>query len=79
MQTAELKLMLIDKINKIDDDRLLMEAFRLIDIEIPFEEKVFEFSDSQVTKIKQAIQQIQNGEYLTSEDANMEIDQWLKG
>ncbi|MBK9257128.1 MAG: hypothetical protein IPM42_16750 [Saprospiraceae bacterium] len=78
MQTTELKSMLIDKINKIEDNRLLMEASRLINIEIPTEEEKFVFSEVETVKIMNALTQIENGEYLTSDEANKEIEEWLK-
>lgn len=77
MQTKELKSMLIEQINKIDDSHLLMEATRLINIEIPMEEEEFVFSDIQIAKIKNALNQIENSEYLTSDEANKEIEEWL--
>lgn len=77
MHSSELKSFLIDKINKIDDNHLLMEATRLINIELPIEEEQFVFSDMQKAKIKNALNQIDKGEYLTAEEANNVIDQWL--
>jgi len=77
MHSSELKSILIDKINKIDDNHLLMEATRLINIELPIEEEQFVFSDMQKAKIKNALNQIDKGEYLTAEEANNVIDQWL--
>ncbi|MEY3422148.1 MAG: hypothetical protein RIR48_2451 [Bacteroidota bacterium] len=78
MQTAELKTSLIDRINSINDDHLLMEAIRLINIEIQNDEEKFVFSESQTSKIMNAIKEIENGDYLTSNDANIEIEQWLR-
>jgi len=75
MQTSELRSILIAKINKIEDNHLLMEATRLIDIEIPTEEEKFVFSEVQTAKIINAITQIENGEYLTSDVANKEIEE----
>lgn len=78
MQTTELKSLLIDKINKIEDKNLLMEATRLINIEIPSDEEKFVFSEVQTAKIMNALHQIDKGEYLTSDAANEEIEAWLK-
>ena len=44
MQTTELKSILIAKINKIEDNHLLMEASRLINIEIPAEEEARDYA-----------------------------------
>lgn len=77
MHSSELKSILIDKINKIDDNHLLVEATRLINIELPIEEEQFVFSDMQKAKIKNALNQIDKGEYLTAEEANNVIDHWL--
>ncbi len=62
----------------INDDHLLMEAIRLINIEIQNDEEKFVFSESQTSKIMNAIKEIENGDYLTSNDANIEIEQWLR-
>jgi hypothetical protein len=78
MQTAELKTKLINKIMLIEDDHLLMEAIRLIGMEGSDDEEVFIFSEIQSERINNALQQIENGEYLSAKDANMEIEQWLK-
>ena len=78
MQTAELKSKLINKIMSINDEHLLMEAIRLISMEGSDEEEVFIFSETQSEKIEAALHQIEKGEYLIAEDANKEIQQWLK-
>jgi len=78
MQTTELKALLIDKINKIEDKNLLMEATRLISIEIPTDEEDFVFSEVQTVKVLHGLKQIDKGEYLTSDAANEEIEEWLK-
>ena len=77
MQTSELKSRLIDKIMLIDDDHLLMEATRLIDIGVSDDEQIYVFTDKQSEKVVKATLQIKNGEYLSSEDANSEIEEWL--
>jgi len=78
VQTAELKSKLINKIMSINDEHLLMEAIRLISMEGSDEEEVFIFSETQSEKIEAALHQIEKGEYLIAEDANKEIQQWLK-
>ncbi len=78
MQTAELKSKLINKIMSINDEHLLMEASRLISMEGSDEEEVFIFSETQSEKIEAALHQIEKGEYLIADDANKEIEQWLK-
>lgn len=55
-----------------------MEASRLIDISIPDQEERYIFSKEQTDKIMFALEQIEKGEYLSAEEANNEIEQWLK-
>jgi hypothetical protein len=78
MQISSLKSTLIGKIIQIEDEHLLMEASRLIDVSLPDQEERYIFSKEQTDKIMFALKQIENGKYLSAEEANNEIEQWLK-
>lgn len=76
MSTTELKKRLIDKIQKTDNENLLEEAYRLLELETQ-DIEVYKLTDDQRKAIDEAKQQITNGQFLTDEQANKEIDEWL--
>jgi predicted transcriptional regulator len=76
MSTIELRKLLIEKIQLTDDDKLLEEASRLLEVEIE-ESDVYILNDKQKEAIEQGRKQIIKGEYLTDEESNKEIDEWL--
>ena len=76
MSTIELRKRLIDKIQKTDDENLLEEAYRLLKLETENIE-MYKLNDDQRTAVNEARHQIKKGEFLTDEQANQEIDEWL--
>jgi len=77
MSTIELRNRVIDKIRKIENEDLLNEVNRLIEIETS-DIEVYKFSNEQKTAIEEAENQIKNGEFLTDEEATKDIEEWLK-
>jgi hypothetical protein len=77
MSTTELRKRLIDKVEKTQDQRVLEEAYRLLEIEAE-DIEIYKLNDDQKKAIGQARQQIKDGRFLTNEQANTEIDEWLK-
>jgi hypothetical protein len=76
MSTIELRKLLIEKIQLTDDDKLLEEASWLLEVEIE-ESDAYILNDKQKEAIEEARKQIINGEYLTDQESNKEIDEWL--
>ena len=76
MSSAELKKRLIDKIQKTDNKNLLEEAFRLLQMESE-DIEVYKLSEEQKNAVNEARQQIKNGQFLTDDEANKDIDEWL--
>ena len=76
MSTIELRNLLIEKIKLTNDDKLLEEASRLLEVEIE-ESDVYILNDKQKEAIEQGRKQISKGEYLTDEESNKEIAEWL--
>lgn len=76
MSTMELRKRLIDKIQKTKDERILEEAYRLLELETE-DIEIYRLNDDQKKAISEARQQIKNGQFLTEEQANKEIDEWL--
>jgi GTP-binding protein EngB required for normal cell division len=77
MSTIELRNKVIDKIRKIENEDLLNEVNRLIEIETS-DIEVYKFSNEQKVAIEEAENQIKNGEFLTDEEATKDIEEWLK-
>ena len=78
MMTVELRKRLIDKIQETKDERILEEAYRLLGLETD-DIEVYQLNDDQKEAISEARQQVKQGQFLTEEKANNEIDEWLKG
>ena len=76
MSTIELKQKLISKIEQTEDNNLLEEALRLLDTETDDLGSI-ELNEKQIEAIDEAREQIKKGQYLTDEQANKEIDEWL--
>ncbi len=76
MSTSELSNRLIEKIKETKDERILEEAYGLLDLENENIE-VYKLNDAQKKAINESREQIKNGKFLTEEEANKEIDEWL--
>jgi hypothetical protein len=79
MSTIELRERLINKISHTEDENILAEVNRLLGIETQSEaDDVFIFTETEKMKIEEARLQIKNGDFLTHDEANKEIDEWLE-
>lgn len=76
MSTIELRKRLIEKIQKTENDNLLEEAYRLLELETK-DIEIYKLNEDQKKAISEARLQIKNGQFLTDELANKEIDEWL--
>ena len=76
MSTIELRKRLIDKIQKTDNEILLEEAYRLLELETENID-VYKLTDDQRKAVNEGKQQIKDGKFLTDEQANKEIEGWL--
>lgn len=76
METLELKRQLISKIEIIENDKILEEVYRILDIgEEAFE--VYKVSEHQRKLLDEANEDIKNGKVTSNEIANKEIEEWL--
>jgi hypothetical protein len=87
MNTAELKLEIIDKIIATDDIALLYKIQEIINsyeskslVNEPgvTYEKIRVFSAEEQRKINIALKQVENGEYISDEEAQIEIEKWFE-
>jgi len=76
MTAIDLKKRLIKEINQTQNNELLEEMFRLITNE-ETDESIYELSDAQINAIEEAQLQFKNGQFLTDEQADNEIEEWL--
>jgi hypothetical protein len=74
MSTSQLKEKLISTIREMDNEQLLKEIGRLLQLETKAK---YLLSDKQVQIVREAQEQIKRGKYLTEEEADKEIDEWL--
>lgn len=77
MSSAELRNRLIEKIRKTQDEKILEEVYRLLELDNA-DLEIFKLNENQKKAISEAREQIKSGEFLTEEEANKEIDEWLK-
>lgn len=76
MTSQELKDKLISKIRQIQNDELLEEMFRLVTTE-EADLNVYELSEDQLNAVEEAQKQFKNGQFLSGNQADNEIEKWL--
>lgn len=76
MSNAELKEKLIDKVRLTGDAFLLREAILLLDPENENVE-IYKLNEKEREAIISGIKEIDNGDYITNDRANKEIEGWL--
>ena len=77
MSTTELKRKLIAKISESNDPNLLKEVFRLLEIESE-DIEIHKLSVDQRKRIDKAREEIKDGKFISNDEADTEIDEWLK-
>lgn len=73
-----LKEKLLQSIGKIDNEKLLEELLNFLELELEEPKEIYNFSEEQKSKIYKSLEQLDNGQVLSEEKANKEIDQWLR-
>ena len=77
MSTIELRRRLIDKIQNTENEDLLTEAYRLLELETA-DIEMYKLNSDQRKAINEAREQIHGKQFLTDEQSNNEIDEWLR-
>lgn len=77
MLSKEMKKQLIDKIQSTDDNNILEEVYRILEVSTQ-EVDMIMLTNDQKTQIDKGIRDIEEGRFLTTDEANREIDEWLK-
>lgn len=76
MNTAQLKVNVINQITLLKQDYLVEEIKRLLDFELG--QGVFKLSLKQKERITEAKQEYKKGKIVSEKIANKQIDEWLK-
>jgi arginine repressor len=76
MTVTDLKNKLIAKITQTQNNQLLEEMYRLI-VNEETGNSLYELSDEQNKAVEEAQMQFKNGQFLKSDQADKEIDEWL--
>jgi hypothetical protein len=76
MTAKELKKKLIHKIDLSENNELLEEMYRLI-VNEETDTNIYELSEQQLKAVEEGQLQYKNGEFLTEEQADKDIEEWL--
>jgi len=77
MTITEIKKEILERVNQLDDDWVLEEVYRIL--QAPFESKEkFVFSQVQKDSLDAIEKEIDNGQYVTHEQSEKDLDEWLK-
>ncbi|TAM95220.1 MAG: hypothetical protein EPN39_15700 [Chitinophagaceae bacterium] len=77
MTPIEIKQRLIDRIKETTDNSLLEELYRILSKEND-DSTIYMLSEQQKVAIRESRKDIENGRVITHEQANTEIEEWLK-
>ena len=76
MNISAIKEKLIKEIRQTNDLQLLQAVLRMLSLKT--EEEVYQLNEAQLSAIEEARAQFKGGEFLTNEEADKEIEEWLK-
>ena len=76
MTVTELRKRLIRKINESENNEILEEMYRMIANE-EIDKGIYLLSKDQKKVVEESQEQFRNGQFLTGEIADKEIDEWL--
>jgi hypothetical protein len=77
MSVAEIKSNIINEISSLEDVLILEKITKILGIGIPKKEN-YVFSEEQRKRIEKALKQAENGECISDEEAEKEIQAWLE-
>jgi len=77
MSATELKLQIISKITAIEDELILEEIFKLVDIESQMD-SVYRLTDEERKAINLGLKDVEAGRVYSSEAADNMIKEWLR-
>ena len=77
MLKDEIKKNIINKVQSVEDDLLLDEIYQILNVGTAESQK-FLFTDRQKAILDSRIKEIENGEFISDEEATKDLDEWLK-
>jgi len=75
MNTIELRHIINEKISLIDDESFLAAIKTILDSKLS--STIYKLSDFQKERIRLGREQLKNGQAISNDDLQLEIDQWL--
>ena len=76
MSTLELKQKIIQRIEAIEDDSLLAEIYRTLEIS-QADSDAFVLTPAMRSALDGGLEDVKNGRVVSNDEANKEIDEWL--
>ncbi len=77
MSAKELKLRIINKVDSIEDELMLEEIYKLVNLESSLN-TVYKLTDAEKTAVATGLKDITEGRVFTSEAAQSMMKEWLK-
>ena len=77
MSLAEMKSNIINQISTIDDLKKLEDLTEFLGIDLS-KKDVYVFSQQQRIRIEKALKQVENGECISDEEAEKQIQKWFE-
>lgn len=77
MNVAEIKSNIINKITSTEDLLMLEQITEILGISLPNKE-IYDLSDEQLIIVNESSEQYLKGNFLTEEEAEKDIQKWLK-
>ena len=78
MSTTELKEKLIEQINDTDNDELLSEISTMLYVESKSVNGIYQMSEAEREAVEDGLNQIRNGQWISDEEANRQVEEWLR-
>jgi len=76
LRNTRLREKLIKRIRDIDNGEILNQIARLVHFEEKFDE-VYIMSPEEIEAVEDGRRQIENGEWISDEESNKHVDEWL--
>jgi predicted transcriptional regulator len=75
MTTKQLKIRIIEKLEKTDNADLLEAVEQTID---HYSEEVYILSEDELRDVNRGLEQMRRGQVISDEESNRRIDEWLR-
>ena len=77
MSTLEIQKELIEKIQSTYDESILEEVYKILELNTGNFDKIV-LTDFQKSKIDAGLKDMEDGNFISHEEANKQIEEWLK-